>query len=96
MALTHDEVRHIAKLARLKLTESEVEKYSTQMTGILSWIDMLKEVDVENVEPTSQVTGMVSSGREDIVIPSTVTRDELLASSELPREAKQVRVKAVL
>ena len=96
MELSHDEVKYIARLARLKLSQGEVEKFSIQLTEILSWVEMLKEVNVEGVTPTSQVTGLITRGRPDEVIPSSTTRDELLDCSELPKEARQVRVKSVL
>ncbi len=96
MKLTPEEVRHIAKLARLKLSEEEVEKFTTQITDILSWVKMLDEVNVEGVVPTSQVTGLENGMREDKVRTEFAPRDELLACTELPVEAKQIKVKAVL
>lgn len=102
MALTHDEVRHIAQLARLKLSDEEVEKFSIQLTDILQWMELLKEVDTEGVEETSQVTGLENVLREDEVKcnliegDSLVRRDELLACTELPVERKQIRVPSVL
>lgn len=102
MALTLDEVRHIAKLARLKLSDDEVEKFSTQLTDILDWVQMLNEVDTDGVEETSQVTGLESVVRSDEVKCDVVAgdallrRDALLECSELPVERKQVRVQSVL
>ncbi|MDP4007693.1 MAG: Asp-tRNA(Asn)/Glu-tRNA(Gln) amidotransferase subunit GatC [Candidatus Peregrinibacteria bacterium] len=102
MKLTSEEVRHIAHLARLKLSEEEVEKFSTQLTGILQWMEMLKEVDTDGVEETCQVTGLENVLREDSVkcdlIPGDVfeRRDALLACTELPVERKQIRVPSVL
>ena len=52
--ITREEVQHIAKLARLGLTEQEVEKYQKELSAILGYIEKLKEVDVSKVEPTSQ------------------------------------------
>jgi aspartyl-tRNA(Asn)/glutamyl-tRNA(Gln) amidotransferase subunit C len=63
--LTKDEVRHIAKLARLNLSDEEIDKFSTELTSILDYIDMLKEVDTKDVEPTEQVTGLRNSFRDD-------------------------------
>ena len=97
MALTKDEVRHIAHLARLHLSEEEVEKFSTQLTGILAWIEMLNEVDTGDTVETSQVTGLQNVVRMDEVRSSDLSsRDELLSCSELPAERKQVRVPSVL
>jgi len=51
--LNKEEVKHIAKLARLGLTESEIEKYQKELSSILDYIEKLKEADVSKVEPTS-------------------------------------------
>ncbi len=63
--LTKEQVLKIAHLARLKLTEAEVEKYQGQLSQILDYVAMLDEVDVSKVEPTAQVTGLTNSMRPD-------------------------------
>ncbi len=89
--LSKDQVRHIAELARLTLSEKEVTKFSGQLTGILDYIDQLKEADVDGVEPTSQVTGLhtVSQGDDEVNCPHS---KELLACSNLPKVRGQIRV----
>jgi aspartyl-tRNA(Asn)/glutamyl-tRNA(Gln) amidotransferase subunit C len=82
--LTSTQVRHIAKLARLDIRDDEVEKYATELSSILSYIEQLKEVDTSNVEPTAQVTGITNALRPDIINPSPVDREALLATSPLP------------
>ena len=67
MHLKKEDIEHIAKLARLDLTEEELEKYGQQLSGVLDYIDQLKEVDTENVEPTAQVTGLSNVFRDDEV-----------------------------
>ncbi len=67
MLLSNEEIQHIAKLARLELTDSELKKYSGQLSAILNYIDQLKEVDVKGIEPTAQVTGLENILREDAV-----------------------------
>ena len=89
-ALTKDQVRHIAKLARLQLTEPEVEKFTTELTKILSYVDMLKEVDTKNVEPTAQVTGQTNSLREDQVRQQGTAPDSLLGCSALTQSDHQI------
>ncbi len=83
MALTHDQVRHIAKLARLRLTDAEVEKYAKELSSILNYIDMLQEVDTSSVEATAQVTGQVNSMREDVIRTNGASPDALLGCSPL-------------
>lgn len=84
MALSHDQVRHIAKLARLQVSDEEVAKFATQLTSILGYVDMLKEVDTKNVPATAQVTGLHNALREDVVRPPMATREEMLSTSPLP------------
>ncbi|MDO8649590.1 MAG: Asp-tRNA(Asn)/Glu-tRNA(Gln) amidotransferase subunit GatC [Candidatus Peregrinibacteria bacterium] len=83
-SLTADQVRHIAKLARLKLSEEEVKKFSTELTQILGYIDILNEVPTDDVAPTAQVTGLLNQFREDVVSSNGPSGDALLATSPLP------------
>ena len=96
MKLEKKDIEHIANLARLELSESELEKYGSQLSDVLNYIDMLQEVDVEGVEPTAQVTGMENIYREDVV--KKWNDDERLnALSEAPElENGQVKVRRVL
>lgn len=90
--LTEEQVRHVAKLARLNLTDEEVKKFAGQLSGVLEYVDILKEVDTEGVEITSQVTGLKNVMRKDEVVPSEAKREELLACSELEVDSNQVKV----
>lgn len=90
--LTDDQVRHIAKLARVKLNEEEVPVFSKQLSDVLDYMTILDEVDTEGVTETSQVTGLLNVMEEDRILSSQSTREELLDCSELPVESKQVRV----
>ena len=67
MALTKQEVLHIAKLARLELKEEEVEKFRTQLSGILEYVGQLSKVDTQGVEPIAQITGLQNILRGDLV-----------------------------
>ena len=81
--ITREEVQHIAKLARLGLTEQEVEKYQKELSAILGYIEKLKEVDVSKVEPTSQAVLLENIMRKDEESPafakSSAGREKLLA-----------------
>lgn len=90
-SLSHDDVRHIAKLARLTLNDEEVERFAKELTSILAYIDTLQEVNTEGVEPTAQVTGLSNSLREDVVRPCDVTSEELLECSPLPIIENQIQ-----
>ena len=67
MLLTPQEVRKIADLARIQLTEAEVEKFQKELSLVLDYVSELSQVDTEGVEPISQVTGLVNARREDKV-----------------------------
>jgi len=65
MNLTKKQVKHIAKLAKLKLSNGEIEKFREQLSSILEYAGLLEEVDTKNVEPTAQTTGLKNVYRED-------------------------------
>jgi len=94
MKLTSDEVKHIAKLARLGLTDEEVEKFSTQLSDILSHARMLDEVDTENVEPIAQITGLKNITFDDDKKDCEFT-DELLKQSPQDIQDNMIKVKNV-
>jgi aspartyl-tRNA(Asn)/glutamyl-tRNA(Gln) amidotransferase subunit C len=85
-------VRHVAKLARISLTDEEVAKFTPQLSQVLDYVEILKEVDTKDVPETSQVTGLKDVFQKDEIERSSVSREELLACSELPVDSKQVRV----
>ena len=97
MQISQDDVRKIARLARLELSDAEVERFSTQMTDILSYVDMLRELDTSGTPETSQVTGLSNVSREDRVQTNALcTPDELLGASDLPKKSHQIRISRIL
>ena len=96
MNLDKKQIVHIAKLARLELTDEELEKYGSQISAILGYIEQLQEVDVDNVEPTAQVTGLTNSWRDDEALDWP--KDEnILALNDAPgKEGRNIKVKRVL
>jgi aspartyl-tRNA(Asn)/glutamyl-tRNA(Gln) amidotransferase subunit C len=70
--ITEKEVRYVAGLANLQLTETEVAKFQSDLNGILEHMDKLKEIDTTGVEPMAQVlfgAGETATLREDVAIP---------------------------
>lgn len=65
MAISEEEVRKIAKLAKLRLTDQEVQLYRSQFVKILDAIDELKSADTSHVPPTASVLGLTNVLRED-------------------------------
>src|SRR3990172_8747935 len=74
MQLSKEEVEHVAKLARLAVSEEEKEAFSRQLSEILTYVGKLNELDTSKVEPTSHVLDLSNVFREDAVkecLPST-------------------------
>ncbi|OGZ31878.1 MAG: asparaginyl/glutamyl-tRNA amidotransferase subunit C [Candidatus Portnoybacteria bacterium RBG_13_40_8] len=63
--ISREQIEHIAKLARMELTEKEKEKFSTELSSILDYIDKLNQVETKAIEPISQITGLENIVRED-------------------------------
>lgn len=91
--LSDDQVRYVAKLARIALTDEEVKKFSGQLSRVIGHMEILNEVDTKNVRETHQVTNLKNIMEKDIVNPSKCKRDELLECTELPIDSNQIRVK---
>lgn len=94
MALTLDEVRHVARLARLRLDEQELTLMQQQLSEILNYVDILQQVDVTDVPPTAQVTDVVNVVRSDEVRPSLPVGEALAGAPR--REDNFFKVKPVL
>lgn len=77
MAVSKNDVEHIANLARLKFTDDELENFTGQMNQILKYMDKLNELDTSNVEPLSHPIENINVFREDIVRESTPTEAAL-------------------
>jgi aspartyl-tRNA(Asn)/glutamyl-tRNA(Gln) amidotransferase subunit C len=93
MALTLEEVRHVAKLARLRLSDAELEAMQQQLSAILDYMELLNEVDVSGVPPTAQVTDVVNVVRPDEVRPSLPVEEALAAAAH--RQDDYFKVKPV-
>ena len=78
--ITVKDVEHVAKLARLELTEDEKELYTKQLGDVLKYVDQMNEVDTSNVKPMCQVIDFVNVMREDEVIHD-ITREDLMANA---------------
>lgn len=80
MSLTRDDVVKIAHLARLKLSEAELNKYQEQLSAVLAYAERLNELDLEGVEPTAHAVAQKNVLREDEIRPS-LPLDELLLNA---------------
>ena len=66
MKITKQEVEHVAKLARLELSEQEKEKLTDQLSNILTYVEKLNELDTTGVEPTAHVLDINNVMRDDV------------------------------
>lgn len=94
MTISRDDVRHIAQLARLRLSEDELRRMTDQLSGILEHIAVLQEADVSGVTPETTLLPAASVMRADQPAPSYPI--EALLANAPDREDRFVRVKAVL
>jgi aspartyl-tRNA(Asn)/glutamyl-tRNA(Gln) amidotransferase subunit C len=93
--LTREDVLKLARLAKLELTDEEVEKFTSEIGEILAYVEQLQNVDVEGLEPTYQVTGLKSVTRSDEVKDYGASPKELLKN--LPAlEKNQIKVQKIL
>lgn len=80
MRISKEDVVHVAKLARVELSEKELERMTKELDSILSYMEQLRMVDTSNVEPTTHAMELYNVFREDEVCPSLAV-DEALANA---------------
>jgi aspartyl-tRNA(Asn)/glutamyl-tRNA(Gln) amidotransferase subunit C len=85
MALTRDEVLHVAELARLSLVPEEIEVVTRQLNDILAYVEKLQELDTEGVEPLAHVIPVFNVFREDAVTAG-LDRDAALENAPAREE----------
>ncbi len=89
------EVKHIAQLARLQLNEEEEERFANELSSILDYVEKLKELDTEKVEPTSHPFDSVNVVREDVVQKSDAELIKKLKELAPALKRGYVKVKTV-
>lgn len=80
MSVTADQVRHIANLARIAMSDEEIERLVPELNNILGWVEQLGEVDTEGVEPLATVVEQKLRLRDDEVTDGNC-RDDILANA---------------
>jgi aspartyl-tRNA(Asn)/glutamyl-tRNA(Gln) amidotransferase subunit C len=94
MAITREEVRHVATLFRLGLSEEDIARFQEQLSQIIDYFQVLQQVDTEGVEPTSHTLALENVMRDDEPRPS-LPPEAILANAPIP-EGGFFRVRAVL
>ena len=81
--ITKQQITHIAKLAKLEISEKEIAKFQKQLSNIIEYISKLDKVDTKNIKPTSQTTGLLDAKREDLINQKDcLTLEEALSGTE--------------
>jgi aspartyl-tRNA(Asn)/glutamyl-tRNA(Gln) amidotransferase subunit C len=93
--LTREDVLKLARLARLHLTDEEVEAFRVELSEVLQYVAMLNDVDVTGLEPTTQVTGLKNVMRADKVIDYGVSPADLLRLAPKTQDG-QIKVKRMI
>ena len=82
MAITESDVRHVAMLARLALTDEQVATLASELSSVLGHIDELQHLDLEGVQPTAHPLAMTNGTRADVVVAGLSREDALLNAPE--------------
>jgi aspartyl-tRNA(Asn)/glutamyl-tRNA(Gln) amidotransferase subunit C len=82
MAITESDVRHVAMLARLALTDEQVTTLTVELSGVLGHIDELQRLDLEGVQPTAHPLAMTNATRADVIVPGLSRADALRNAPE--------------
>jgi aspartyl-tRNA(Asn)/glutamyl-tRNA(Gln) amidotransferase subunit C len=93
--LTRDDVLKLARLARLHLSDEEVEIFQREISEILGFVEQLQKADVDKYEPTFQVTGLKNVTRKDEIRDYGVSPDDLLKNAPA-KENGHIKVKRIL
>jgi aspartyl-tRNA(Asn)/glutamyl-tRNA(Gln) amidotransferase subunit C len=80
MSVTNEQVRHIARLARIAMSDDELERLVPELNNILGWVEQLGEVNTDGVEPLATVIDQKLRLRDDVVNDGNI-RDEILANA---------------
>lgn len=94
--VSEEEVKHIAELARIELTAEESERFAREISDVLGYVEQLQEVDTEQVEPISQITGKVNVFREDGILESSQETKNIVAKNYPDSQDGYIRVKQIL
>jgi aspartyl-tRNA(Asn)/glutamyl-tRNA(Gln) amidotransferase subunit C len=80
MSVTNEQVRHIARLARIAMSDEELDRLVPELNNILGWVEQLGEVNTDGIEPLTAVIDLKQRLREDVVNDGNI-REEILANA---------------
>ena len=96
MPVTRTQVERIAELAKLKLSDEELEKMTEQLSAILDYAARLQELNTDVISPTASVVPLQNVMREDLVVPSTPREDVMANAPDKDERGEFFRVRAIL
>lgn len=96
MSITKKDVEHVARLARLALTEEEKERFTAQLGQILTYVEKLNQLNTDNVPPTSHVLPLANVWREDRAESGALGAPEEILTNAPEREGPFFKVKKVI
>jgi aspartyl-tRNA(Asn)/glutamyl-tRNA(Gln) amidotransferase subunit C len=96
MPLTRAQVQHIAELARLALSDEEIDRMTPQLSAILDHAARLQELDTDAISPTASVVPLQNVMRPDQVVPSLPREDVLANAPDKDERGEFFRVRAIL
>lgn len=96
MKISKDEVKHLAELSNISLSDEDMESLRHDLANILGYIEQLSELDTTGVDPTYQVSANQNTWREDEIDNYGVERDQLLALAGTNQAENQIKVPKVL
>jgi aspartyl-tRNA(Asn)/glutamyl-tRNA(Gln) amidotransferase subunit C len=93
--LSRDDILKLAHLARLDISEEEIELYQKELSSILQYVEQIQNTDVSGLKPTTQVTGLTNVMRDDEVQDYGVSPDDLLRLAPKTQD-RQLKVKRMI
>ena len=94
MAISREEVEHVARLARLELSEQEIELFREQLSAVLERAQRIQSLDLDEVPPTAHPVALRNGWREDVVVPSPPS--EAILANAPERDGSFFRVPRIL
>jgi aspartyl-tRNA(Asn)/glutamyl-tRNA(Gln) amidotransferase subunit C len=93
--LTREDILKLARLARLDISDDEVDRYAVELSEILQYVEQLQDIDVDGLLPTDQVTGLVNVSRPDEIFDYGYAPHDLLENVPLT-QLDQIQVKRMI
>lgn len=93
--LSKKDIIHIAKLANLKLSPAEIEKFRRQLSEVIGYINKLNELETGGIDPVTQTTGLVNVSQEDAVETSRLLTQEKVLRNVSFKKNGLIKIKAI-